>query len=257
MNIHPTAIVSPTAELAPDVTVGPYAVIGPDVHIGAGTTVGPHAVIERWTDIGPGCRIFPFSSIGTDPQDMKFRGEQTRVVMGANNTIREYVTINRATCADIGVTVMGSGNLVMAYCHIAHNCQLGDNVIMANATNLAGHVQVGDYAVIGGMTGVHQFTRIGAHSMIGGVSAVGRDIPPYVIAAGNRAKLFGLNLIGLKRRGFPEETIAALKKAYRIIFRSRLRLPVALAKVEAEVADLPEVRSFVAFITASERGICR
>jgi UDP-N-acetylglucosamine acyltransferase len=257
MNIHPTALVSPAAVLADDVAVGPYAVVGPDVHVGTGSTIGPHAVIDSHTDIGPGCRIFPFAAIGAVPQDLKFRGEETRVVIGANNTIREYVTIHRATAADIGVTIMGSGNLVMAYCHIAHNCRLGNNIIMSNATSLAGHVHVEDHAVIGGMTGIHQFTRIGAHCMIGGASAVVKDIPPYVIAAGNHAKLYGLNLIGLKRRGFSAESIAALKEAYRIVFRSSLRLSVALAKVKAEVADLTEVRNFVAFIAASERGICR
>lgn len=257
MNIHPTAIVSPEAHLAEGAEIGPYTIIGPDVNIGAGTTVGSHVVIESHTDIGSACRIFQFCSIGAIPQDLKFRGEETRVIIGNNNTIREFVTINRATAADIGVTIIGDRNLLMAYCHVAHNCKLGNNIVMANAATLAGHVHVEDYAIIGGITGIHQFARIGAHCIIGGASGVARDVPPYVMASGNHAKLYGLNVIGLKRRGFTEETLNALKKAYRIVFRSSLLLSVALERVRSEVEDLPEVRHFVEFIQASERGICR
>jgi len=257
MSIHPTAIVSPDATLAAGVEVGPYSIIGPDVHIGGKTVIGPHVVIESHTDIGAACRISPFASIGGDPQDLKYRGEETRVVIGNRNMIKEYVTINRATVSDIGVTLIGDNNMLMAYSHVAHNCKLGNNIVMANAANLAGHVHVEDYAIIGGLTGVHQFTRIGAHCIIGGASAVTKDVPPFVMASGNFAKLYGLNMIGLKRRGFADETIGALKEAYRIVFRSSLLITAAIKKVEQEVDDLPEVRQFLEFLRKSERGICR
>jgi len=257
MSIHPTAIISPDARLAEDVEIGPYSIIGPSVSVGKGTKIGPHVVIESHTDIGENCHILQFASIGAPPQDLKFRGEETRVVIGNHNTIREFVTIHRATVSDIGVTVMGDHNLIMAYCHIAHNCKLGDHVIMSNAANLAGHIHVEDYAIISGLTGIHQFTRIGAHSIIGGCSAVAMDVPPFVKAAGNMAKLYGLNTIGLRRRGFTEETIQALKEAYRIIFRSSLLLSKALERVRSDVADLPEVRHMIEFIENSPRGVCR
>jgi UDP-N-acetylglucosamine acyltransferase len=257
MSIHPTAVVSPDARLGEGVEVGPYSIIGRDVHIGANTIIGPHVVIDSHTDIGESCRLFQFCSIGGDPQDLKFRGEQTRVTIGNHNTIREYVTINRATSADIGVTVIGDHNLLQAYCHVAHNCNLGSHIVLTNAVNLAGHIHVEDYAIIGGLTGIHQFTRIGAHCIVGGCSAVTRDVPPFVMASGNHARLYGLNLVGLKRRGFREETIKALRQSYRIVFRSSLLLGVALEKVKNEVEDLPEVRQFLEFIQKSERGICR
>jgi UDP-N-acetylglucosamine acyltransferase len=257
MNIHPTAIVSHEAHIEEGVEVGPYSIIDADVHIGKNTIIGPHVVIKAHTDIGEGCRIFQFCSIGEDPQDLKFKGEETRVIIGNHNVIREFVTIHRATSADIGVTIIGDHNLLMAYCHVAHNCKLGNRIVMANAANLAGHIHVEDFAIIGGLTGIHQFTRIGAHCIIGGASAVTKDIPPFVMASGNFAKLYGLNLIGLKRRGFTEETIRALKEAYRIIFRSSLLLSVAIEKVRQEIDDLPEVRQFIEFIQKSERGICR
>jgi len=257
MKIHPTAIISPDATLAEGVEVGPYSIIGPDVHIGKDTLIGPHVVIESRTDIGEGNRISQFASIGGAPQDLKYRGEETRVVIGNHNTIREYVTVNRATTSDIGVTIIGDHNLLMAYTHVAHNCKLGNRIVMANAANLAGHIHVEDFAIIGGLSGVHQFTRIGAHCIIGGASAVTKDVPPFVMASGNFAKLYGLNQIGLKRRGFSDGTIAALKKAYRIVFRSSMLLAAAIRKVEEEVEDLPEVRQFLDFIRKSERGICR
>ncbi len=258
MNIHPTAIISPEANISEGVEIGPYTIIGRDVNIGKNTVIGPHVVIDSHTDIGERCRIFQFASIGAIPQDLKFKGEEKRVIIGNNNTIREFVTINRGTAADIGATIIGNNNLIMAYCHIAHNCKLGNNIIMVNAANLAGHIHVDDYAIIGGLTGVHQFIRIGAHCIIGGTSAVDKDIPPFVTAAGNRARLYGLNIIGLKRRGFKEETIRALKEAYRIVFRSSLLLSVAIEKVKSEVEDIPEVRQFVEFIEGrSARGICR
>ena len=257
MNIHPTAIVSPHANLEEGVEVGPYTIIGADVHIGKNTIIGSHVVVEDHTDIGEDCRIFQFSSLGGAPQDLKFKGEKTRLIVGNHNTIREFVTINRATSADIGVTIIGNHNLLIAYCHVAHNCKLGNHIVMANAATLAGHIHVEDFAIIGGLTGIHQFTRIGAHSIIGGASAVTKDIPPYIMAAGNHAKPYGLNTVGMKRRGFKEETIMALKDAYRLIFRSSLLLTVAIERVKNEVADTSEVRHFIDFIQKSERGIIR
>lgn len=257
MKIHPTAIISPDAELDEGVEISPYAVIGSDVQIGKNTFIGPHAVIDDFTRIGEGCRIFQFCSIGAPPQDLKFGGEKTRVIIGNFNTIREFVTIHRATSADIGVTIIGDHNLLMAYTHVAHNCKLGNHVIMSNVATLGGHVHVEDYAIISGLSAVHQFTRIGAHCIIGGASGVAKDIPPYTMANGNHAKLYGLNLIGLKRRNFSEETIKALNKAYRIIFRSHLLLEAAIKKAEEEVESFPEVQHFVQFIKESKRGICR
>ena len=257
MKIHPTAIVSPDAQLEEGVEIGPYSIIGGDVIIGKNTVIGPHTVIDNFTRIGEGCRIFQFCSIGAPPQDLKFGGEKTRVVIGNFNTIREFVTIHRSTTADIGVTILGDHNLIMAYCHVAHNCKLGNHIIMSNVATLAGHIHVEDYAIISGLSGVHQFTRIGAHSFIGGASGVARDVPPYTLANGNHAKLFGLNLIGLQRRNFSEQTIKALKDAYKIVFRSDLLLEAALEKAQKEVEDLPEVRHFLAFIKNSERGVCR
>ena len=257
MNIHSTAIISPDAQLEEGVEIGPYVVIGSDVKIGKNTVIGPHTVIEDFTHIGESCHIFQFCSIGALPQDLKFSGEKTRVVIGDFNTIREFVTINRATSADIGVTIIGDHNLLMAYCHVAHNCKLGDRIVMANAATLAGHVHVEDNAIIGGLTGIHQFCRLGAHCMIGGVSAVVKDVPPYTMVSGNHAKLFGLNLVGLKRRNFSEKTIKAIKDAYRIIFRSHLLLEAALKKAQDEVEDIPEVKHFIKFIKESERGVCR
>ena len=257
MKIHPTAIISSEAHLEEGVEIGPYSIIGSDVTIGKNTIIGPHVVIDSQTDIGEGCRFFQFSSIGAVPQDLKFKGEATRTIIGNYNTIREYVTIHRATSADIGVTIMGDYNLLMAYCHVAHNCKLGNRIVMANAANLAGHIHVEDNAIIGGLTGIHQFVRIGAHCIIGGCSAVAKDVPPFVMASGNIAKLYGLNMIGLKRRNFSAETIQSLKQAYRLVFRSSLLLKTAIAKVKTEVADIPEVRQFIDFIENSQRGICR
>ena len=257
MKIHPTAIISPDAHLEEGVEIGPYSIIGSDVKIGKNTLIGPHTVIDDYTHIGEGNHIFQFCSIGAPPQDLKFGGQKTRVVIGNFNTIREFVTIHRATTADIGVTIIGDHNLLMAYTHVAHNCKLDNNIIMSNAATLAGHIHIEDYAIISGLTGIHQFCRIGEHCMIGGASAVVKDIPPYVIAQGNHAKLFGLNLIGLKRRNFSEKTIKAISEAYRIIFRSKLLLEDAIKKAEAEVENLPEVNHFIKFIKESERGVCR
>lgn len=257
MNIHPTAIVDPGAKLAVDVTVGPYAVIDADVTIGRGTKIGAHAVIRPFVEIGEDNEIYQFASIGDIPQDLKFSGEESRLVIGDRNRIREFVTLNRGTEGGGGVTNIGDDCFLMAYAHVAHDCHLGDNVIIANAVQMGGHVHIGDYAIVGGLTAVHQFVRIGAHCMIGGASAVSQDIPPYVIAAGNRTELHGLNLIGLKRRGFSEETLNALKAAYRLLFRSGLTLKEADVRVRAEVAQTPEVVHLLEFIAGSERGVCR
>ena len=257
MKIHPTAIIAPDAQLGEGVEIGAYSIIGADVKIDKNTVIGPHTVIDDYTQIGEGCRIFQFCSIGAPPQDLKFGGEKTQVIIGNFNTIREFATIHRATSADIGVTIIGDHNLLMAYTHVAHNCKLGNHIIMSNTAGLAGHVQVEDYAIISPLSGVHQFCHLGAHSIIGGASAVVKDVPPYTTAVGNHAKLFGLNLIGLKRRGFPEQTIQALKKAYRIIFRSQLLLNVAIKKVESEIEDFPEVKHLLKFIKESKRGVCR
>ena len=257
MKIHPTAIISPDAQLDKGVEIGPYSIIGSDVRIGKNTVIGPHTVIDDYTHIGEGCRIFQFCSIGAPPQDLKFGGEKTSVVIGDFNIIREFVTIHRATSADIGVTLIGDHNLLMAYAHVAHNCKLDNHIIMSNVATLGGHVHVEDYAIISGLSAVHQFSRIGAHSIIGGASGVAKDIPPYTLANGNHARLFGLNLVGLKRRNFSEKTIKALGKAYRIIFRSRLLLDAAIKKVEDEVENFPEVRHFIQFIKESKRGVCR
>lgn len=257
MEIHPSAIVAPDARIGAGAEIGPYSIVGPEVVIGEGTVIGPHCVIEGPTEIGCNCRIFPFASIGAEPQDLKYKGEKCKVIIGNNNTIREFVTINRSTAADIGVTVIGDNNLLMAYCHVAHNCKLGNNIVMANAANLAGHIRVEDFVTIGGLSGVHQFCSIGCHAMIGGASAVTGDVPPYVIASGNRARLYGLNMIGLKRRGFSPESLEALKEAYRIVFRSSLLLSQALEKAKAEQGHRAEVDHFLSFIENSERGICR
>jgi UDP-N-acetylglucosamine acyltransferase len=257
MKIHPTAIVSPDANIGEGATIGAYSIIGRQVRIGSNTAISSHVVIEDGTEIGENCQISQFSSIGGVPQDLKFKGEITKVVIGNFNNIREFVSINRATCEDIGVTMIGDHNLIMAYCHVAHNCHLRNNIVLANGTNLAGHVIVEDYAVVGGLTGVHQFTHIGAHSMIGGASAVNKDVPPYVTASGNHAKLYGLNLIGMKRRGFSAETLQALKDSYRIIFRSSLLLSQAIDQVRRDVPDFVEVRHFLDFIQKSKRGVCR
>lgn len=257
MKIHPTAIIAEDVQLGEGVEIGPYSIIGAEVKIGRNTVIGPHTVIDNYTQIGEGCKILQFCSIGAPPQDLKFGGEKTAVVIGNFNTIREYVSIHRGTTADTGLTVIGDHNLFMAYVHIAHNCKVGNHVIIANSTGLAGHVEVEDYAIISPLSGVHQFCRIGAHCIVGGASAVVKDIPPYTMANGNRATLFGLNLIGLTRRGFSERSIAAVKQAYRIIFRSDLLLEEALEKAKAEVEDCPEVRHFIDFIQKSKRSICR
>ena len=258
MDIHPTAIVSPGAKLADDVVVRAFSIIGPDVTIGRGTVVGPHAVIEGITTIGACNEIFPFAAIGHPPQDITYAGEETRVVIGDGNIIRENVTIHRGTPRGGGLTRIGNQSMFMAGAHVAHDCVIGDYVIMANVAVLGGHVHIDDFAIVGGLVAVHQYVRIGAHAFIGGGSAVPLDIPPYMLAAGERAKLYGPNTTGLKRKNFSRDSISALKKAYRLIFRSGLGMKEALSRVWEEVPPLPEVKVLMDFLTApSKRGITR
>jgi UDP-N-acetylglucosamine acyltransferase len=255
--IHSTAIVHPGARLDDTVEIGPYAVIGENVSIGAGTTVGPHAVIEGWTEIGKDNRIFQFTSVGAIPQDLKFHGEKSFLRIGDRNTIREFVTIHLGTEDGGGETVIGNDNLFMAYSHIAHDCRVGNRAILANCATLAGHVLIGDFAIVGGLCAVHQFTRIGCHTMISGGSMVNQDVAPFTIAQGDRAKTVGLNLVGLKRRNFSEEALRGIKQAYRLVFRSGLRLDEALEKIAAEVEATPELETFTSFLKESQRGIAR
>lgn len=257
--IHPTAIVHPDAQIAANVEIGPYAVIGQNVRIGSGTKVGPHAVIDGWTEIGENNNIFHMASVGAVPQDLKYKGEKTYLRIGNGNTIREFASLHLGTVTGDGETTVGDGNLFMAYSHVAHDCHIGSHVVMANAATLAGHVIVEDFAILGGLCCVQQFTRIGAHVMIGGATPIPLDIPPYMIVTGDRneSKLRGLNLVGLKRRGFSEESISALKKAYKILSLSGLKLTEALAKMKAEVPQTPEVQHFISFIETAKRGICR
>jgi UDP-N-acetylglucosamine acyltransferase len=259
--IHPTAIVDPKAELADDVAVGPFALIGPRVQIGAGTSVGAHAIIDGRTRIGRGNRIFPFCAIGGIPQDKKYAGEDTALEIGDGNTIREYCTLNTGTVQDAGVTRVGSNNWIMAYVHIAHDCRIGDHTIFANGVQLAGHVQVGDWAVLGGLTGVHQFVRIGAHAMTGAGTTLLQDLPPFVICNGNPAAPHGINVEGLKRRGFDAESIGALRRAYRAIYREGRTVAEACAAIEALAAASPgaaaHLRALLIFVRDSSRGIVR
>jgi UDP-N-acetylglucosamine acyltransferase len=257
LEIHPTARVHPAAAIAPGVRIGPFSVIGEQVCIGEGTEIESHVVVEGRTKIGEQCHIFPFAYIGAIPQAFRYRGEPTEVVIGHHNVIREYVTVHRGTADGRGKTVLGDHNFIMGYSHIAHDCQVGNHVVMANASTLAGHILVEDYAIIGGLVAIHQFVRVGCYAIIGGASGVPMDIPPYMRAAGNRAKLFGLNTVGLKRHSFPEETVRALKHAYKILFRSQLTSVKAIAKVEKEVPALPEIQHLLNFMRSSERGVCR
>ena len=260
--IHPSAVIDSRAELDSDVEVGAYSVIGAQTHIGAGTVIGPHVVIEGHTVVGRNNRFHPFASIGGPPQDKKYRGEPTSLVIGDGNTFRESVTINRGTVQDAGVTRIGSDNWVMAYVHIAHDCSIGDHTIFANSTNLAGHVQVGDWAILGGCTQVHQFCKIGAHAMTGAGTVVLHDIPPYVMTSGNSASAHGLNSEGLKRRGFSPSRLQALRSAYKLLYKAGLTLGearVALQRLEAEseadsAADIALLNGFLARVT---RGIVR
>jgi UDP-N-acetylglucosamine acyltransferase len=256
--IHPTAIIDPKAEISEGVEIGPYSVIEKNVLIGEGTKIGPHVVIREGTYIGKQCQISQFASIGEAPQSVGYKGEKTFLQIGDHNIIREFVTLHRGTIKGGGKTVIGNENFLMAYSHVAHDCQIGNQVVMANGATLAGHILIEDFAIIGGLSAIHQFCRVGTYAIIGGITGVLMDIPPYTKAQGDRAKLFGLNTIGLKRANFSEETLKALKKAYRIIFRSSLTLEKAMKRVvEDEISQTPEVQHFLQFIQCSKRGITR
>jgi UDP-N-acetylglucosamine acyltransferase len=258
VQIHPTAVIHPGAQLAQDVEVGPFSVIGEHVRIGPGTKLMAHVYVEGWTEIGERCQIYPYASIGTPPQHLQYRGEPTRVVIGHDNILREYVTVNRGTVQGGGITAIGHHNFLMAYVHVAHDCHLGNHLIMANAATLAGHITIGDHAIIGGLVGIHQFVRVGPYVMIGGCSAVGRDVPPFMRAAGGyRARLYGLNSVGLKRHGFSNDRITTLKRAYERLFRSGHRMAEAIKIAREEFRDHADVLQVIEFMESSKRGICR
>ncbi len=257
MSIHPTALVHPNAKIGEGVEIGAYSVIGEHVSVGRDTQIASHVLIEGWTTIGERNRILSFSSIGTPPQDIGYRNEETYLIIGNDNVIRECATVHRATTKEERKTIIGDKNFLMAYSHVAHDCKLGNNIIMANSVALGGHIVIGDHAILGGIVAVHQFVKIGPYAIIGGQSAVSLDIPPYVSAAGNRAQLYGLNLVGLKRRGFSDAAITTLKKAYKILFRSGLTQDEATRRAVEEFPDSPEVRLLVDFIRTSKRGITR
>ena len=256
--IHPTAVVDKRAQIDENVEIGPYSVIRENVRIGKNTVVGPHVVIDPYVTLGPGCRIFQFASVGGIPQDLKFKGEESFVEIGENTVVREFVTINRGTGLGGGLTKIGNNCLLMAYAHVAHDCRIGDYGIMANCATLAGHVILGDNVTVGGLTAIQQFVRIGDYVYIGGHCGIRNDIPPYTKASGEgRVKLLGIDTIKLGRCGFSEETVSILKKAYRLIFRSKRTIKEALEHVRTEVKQIPEVVNLVSFIETSERGITR
>jgi len=251
---HPTALIDPAAEVAASASVGPYTIIGPGVRLEEGVQVASHVLIERDTRVGRDARIHHGAVLGTDPQDMKYGGESSTLAIGSRTTIREYATLNRGTAAS-GVTRVGDDCLVMAYAHVAHDCHLGDHVILANTVNMGGHVEIGDWAIVGGVTAIHQFVRIGRHAFVGGGSRIPQDVVPYVTVAGNPVAAYGINTEGLRRRAFSDATIRALRHAYRVLFRSDRNLGDALAVLEAAAPLTPEVREMVDFIRSSERGV--
>jgi len=255
--IDPRAVVDPQARIGAGVTIGPYCVIGPEVVIGDGCRLESHVVVEGPTELGPDNHLSAMASIGGAPQDLKHKGGATRLVVGARNSIREYVTLNRGTEGGGGVTRIGDDNLFMAYCHVGHDCEVGSRTVFANAATLAGHVEVGDEATVGAFSGVHQFCRVARFAFIGGYSVITQDALPWVLTVGNRARSYGLNMVGLKRRNYPEATIQALKRCYTRLFRSGLRLEQALEEVESELGHVEEVRYFVDFVRSSSRGVIR
>ena len=256
-DIHPTAIVEPGAELAADVRIGAWSIVGGEVSIGPGTTVAEHVVLRGRTTIGAGNRIFQFNSIGEAPQDKKYAGEPTELVIGDGNTIREFCTINTGTIQDRGVTSIGNRNWIMAYVHVAHDCAVADDAVLANGVTLAGHVQVGDFAILGGFTAVHQFCRIGSHCMLGGGSIVLADVPPYVMANGNSAVPRGINAEGLKRRGYSPDSIAAIRRAYKTLYKSGMLLDEARKMIVEDAARVPELEPLADFLAIPGRGIIR
>ena len=255
--IHPTAIIHPGAQLGAGVSVGPYSIVGEHVEIGDNTSIGPHVLITGRTRIGTDNRIFQFSSIGEIPQDKKYAGEPTRLEIGNRNTIREFCTLNLGTAQDEGVTRIGDDNWLMAYVHVAHDCQVGNRTIFANNAQIAGHVHVDDWAILGGFTGVHQFCRVGAHVMTAASTLILGDVPPYVMAAGNSATPYGINVEGLKRRGFSADALMTLKRAYRTLYKSGLTLEEARTKLEEEAKEHPEIQPILDFLAVSKRGIIR
>lgn len=259
--IHPTAIIAPGAVLHDTVSVGPYSIIGEHVRIGSGTRIGPHCVIDGHTTIGPDNHFYRFCSIGGIPQDKKYRDEPTTLEIGAGNTFREYVTINIGTAQDVGVTRLGDDNWIMAYVHIAHDCQLGSHIVISNSVQLGGHIHIGDWAIVGGLSAIHQFVRIGAHAMIGGTSSVRQDVPPYMIGAGDSFRPVGINSEGLGRRGFTPDDLLVLKEAYKILYRRQLDIEQAIQALTVlqtdHPAEAPAVQTLLDFLRASSRGIAR
>jgi UDP-N-acetylglucosamine acyltransferase len=254
IEVHSTAVVHPTAKLAEGVRIGPYAVIGEQVSLGEGTAIGPHAVVDAFTTIGRDCQVFSGAVVGSPSQDLKHQGEVSYLVVGDRNVIREFVTINRAT----GVgdeTRIGSDNLLMAYVHVAHDCVVGDNVVLANGVTLGGHVVLEDCVTIGGMVGLHQFIRVGRHAMIGAMSRLAQDVLPYLLIEGNPPKVYGPNSVGLRRRGLDSQTRGAIKRAYRLLYRSGLNVSQATARLEEECRQFPEVAHLVRFLSGTRRGI--
>jgi UDP-N-acetylglucosamine acyltransferase len=260
-SIHPTAIVDPSAVLESDVQVGPYCIIGPDVRVGQGTVFGPHCVVDGHTTIGKQNTFYRFCSVGGMPQDKKYAGEPTRLEIGERNMFREYVTLNTGTVQDVGVTRIGSDNWIMAYVHVAHDCQIGNQVILANGVQMGGHVHIGDWAIVGGLAAVHQFGKIGAHTMVGGSSALHKDVPPFVMGSGNPCVPVGINAEGLKRRGFSAAAIAALREAYKLLYRRGLSLSEAsdqIAQLQSEDASVAQaLGELLGFLKQSDRGIIR
>lgn len=254
---HPTALIDPTAKVHPTAKIGPYASIGANVTIGENVEIMHHVVVEGPTKIGEGCRIFPFASIGLEPQDKKFHGENSTLVVGRNNTIREYVTMNRGSEAGGGVTQIGDDNWIMAYCHIAHDCILGSNIVMANGTTLGGHVTIGNWVTLGGLTAVHQNCRVGDHALTGGQSMIPQDVAPFTVASGNRAKAAGVNFVGLERRGFTPEQLAEINKIYRIFYLSGLSKDNANLKISEEMPNSKFAKQFIDFVDSSQRGVTR
>ena len=257
IRIHETALVDPRAEIDSDVEVGPYSIVGGCVRIGKGARIKSHVVIEGRTTLGEGNVIFQFATVGSVPQDLKYKGEPSELIIGNHNTIREFVSINPGTAGGGMVTRVGDHNLLMMYCHIAHDCILGSHNIIANGATLGGHVVIEDYVIVGGLVGIHQFTKVGRGAILGAGSMVSKDVPPYCNATGDRARLHGLNLEGLRRRGVKKEKIDALKRAYRIMFRSRLKTKDAIAEVRQELSGFAEAEQLVTFVENSQRGLCR
>jgi UDP-N-acetylglucosamine acyltransferase len=255
--IDPRAVVSPQAKIAADVEIGPFSVIGADVEIGAGTWIGPHVVIKGPTRMGAGNKVFQFASIGEDPQDKKYKGEVTYLTIGDRNVFREAVTVHRGTVTGSTVTQIGDDNLLMAYAHVAHDCRLGNQIVLANCTALGGHVDIGDWAILGGLSGVHQFCKIGAHAFVAANSTVTQDVPTYVMAVGQPAVPHSVNTEGLKRRGFTDEQIRNIRRAYKVLYRSKLKLDAALEKLEQAAESQAEIRPLAEFVKESSRGLIR